>query len=362
MERRMSRGAQVIVAGAGALGLSCALALADAGCAVTVCDPGGFGRASSVAAGMLAPAFECALEPDMALHADLLFAARDQWAALEARIGLTLDRSGALALGGDVWLADIHAALVRLGVPMTEVGRGTIEALAPDVSPPDPYETAPPAISSALQRGLLVREDWRLESKPALTALRTACEASGVAFQTERVSERSAADALVLAVGYDRGLAELAPELDVLFPIKGQILRYGDVKGGGVCLRSPWGYAVPSSEGLIFGATMELGRSDLEFDAVAFADLIAGSGSLFAHQDSHAYKAERGIRAATPDGLPMVGPSRTPGVILATGARRNGWLLAPLVAQVVTAWVTGRDPGPYAARLDPARFGSGTSA
>jgi glycine oxidase len=41
------------------------------------------------------------------------------------------------------------------------------------------------------------------------------------------------------------------------------------------------------------------------------------------------------------------------------GARRNGWLLAPLVAEMVTACVTGRDPGPYAARFDPARFEPG---
>jgi glycine oxidase len=46
-------------------------------------------------------------------------------------------------------------------------------------------------------------------------------------------------------------------------------------------------------------------------------------------------------------------------VVLAVGARRNGWLLAPLVAQVVAACVTGRDAGPYAARLDPQRFAAG---
>jgi glycine oxidase len=63
-----------------------------------------------------------------------------------------------------------------------------------------------------------------------------------------------------------------------------------------------------------------------------------------------------GVRAATPDGLSLVGFSRAPKVILATGARRNGWLLAPLVAQVVTACVTGGEAGPYARRLDPDRF------
>ncbi|MBJ7413414.1 MAG: D-amino-acid oxidase, partial [Phenylobacterium sp.] len=63
-----------------------------------------------------------------------------------------------------------------------------------------------------------------------------------------------------------------------------------------------------------------------------------------------------GVRAATPDGLPMGGPGRAPGVMLAVGPRRNGWLLAPLVAQTIAACVTGRDPGSFAARLDPARF------
>jgi len=38
------------------------------------------------------------------------------------------------------------------------------------------------------------------------------------------------------------------------------------------------------------------------------------------------------------------------------GSRRNGWLLAPLVATVVAACVTGRDAGAYGAALAPARF------
>ena len=60
----MSRGGEVRIAGAGVLGLSCALALADAGCAVTVHDPALDGQnASGVAAGMLAPVFETVLDP-----------------------------------------------------------------------------------------------------------------------------------------------------------------------------------------------------------------------------------------------------------------------------------------------------------
>ncbi|WP_374532535.1 FAD-dependent oxidoreductase, partial [Phenylobacterium sp.] len=83
----MTKGPKITVAGAGALGLTTALALADAGAQVTVFDPAGPGdNASGVAAGMLAPAFEAVLDPAAAPHFDLLLAARDLWPALEARM------------------------------------------------------------------------------------------------------------------------------------------------------------------------------------------------------------------------------------------------------------------------------------
>ena len=43
-----------------------------------------------------------------------------------------------------------------------------------------------------------------------------------------------------------------------------------------------------------------------------------------------------GLRPATPDGLPMIGPLReSPRVIAATGHFRNGVLLAPITAEIV---------------------------
>ena len=64
-----------------------------------------------------------------------------------------------------------------------------------------------------------------------------------------------------------------------------------------------------------------------------------------------------GVRSATPDGLPMVGPSSAPGVFLAMGARRNGWLLAPLMAQVLSDQLAGAAPAPWAGLFRPSRFG-----
>ncbi|HZZ66659.1 MAG TPA: FAD-dependent oxidoreductase [Phenylobacterium sp.] len=344
----MSRGAKVIVAGAGALGLSVALELARAGCAVTVCDPEGAGRASAVAAGMLAPVFEAALDVEAADHLDLLLAARDLWPELAARTGVVLDRSGAAAVGSEAWLAKVRGRLAGLGVRGADLPRAMLEALAPGVAP-------------GLE-AVLVREDWRLDPRPSLAALRGAAHAAGVAFRAEAVTARSDADWLVAATGAGQGLAPLAPELARLTPIKGQILRFAGVRSGPLSLRGEGCYAVAGADGLAVGATMEPGLDDAVVDTVALGPLVEAAGRLFPGLRPASHEASAGVRAATPDGLPLVGRSRTPGVILAAGARRNGWLLAPLVARLVTACVMGRDAGSYATRLDPGRFERGRAA
>lgn len=329
------------MAGAGVLGLTTAIALADAGCAVVVVDPGG-PNASSVAAGMIAPVFEAALDPAARAHFDLLLAARDLWPALAARAGISLDRSGALAVGSDAWLGDVEKALAALNERPSEIGERTAQALAPGLS--DAYETA-----------LLTREDWRVEAPAALAALAAAAEAAGVVFLPRVMRGRGEADVLVIATGAAEGMATTAPELACLSPIKGHIVRVAGPAQGAV-VRTDGLYAVPGG-GMIFGATMEPGRADAAVDEVQAGPLLAGGLKLFPGLAGAAYQISAGVRAATPDGLPLAGPSAAPGVMLATGARRNGWLLAPLVAQAVTAHVVGRDPGTFAARMAPARFG-----
>jgi glycine oxidase len=341
----MSRKATATVAGAGALGLSCALALAEAGFAVTVCDPGPpFANASAVAGGMLAPSFEAVLDSAAADHLDLLLAARNLWPALEARSGVRLDRTGALAAGRGDWLNRLQAAFGSLGLYASEIPRRTAADLAP-------------GLAETLDGVLLNREDWRLDPRAALTALRTAAESAGVAFQRRAVVGRGDADLLVLAAGAAPGLAAIAPEAAVLSPIKGHILRARTPGLGGVTVRGEGVYVTPADGGLAVGATMEPGVADARPDPAKTAPLLAAGVVLFPALAGASLELQAGLRAATPDGLPLVGFSQAQGVLLATGARRNGWLLAPLVAQVVTALATGRDPGRYAARLDPARFG-----
>ena len=66
-----------------------------------------------------------------------------------------------------------------------------------------------------------------------------------------------------------------------------------------------------------------------------------------------------GLRPASPDGLPALGhSSRIRGLIYAVGHYRNGVLLAPLTAELVSKLVAGSDSDdPALATLSPQRFG-----
>jgi glycine oxidase len=67
--------------------------------------------------------------------------------------------------------------------------------------------------------------------------------------------------------------------------------------------------------------------------------------------------ARAGLRPATQDGLPVIGPSRqTPGVVYATGHFRNGVLLAPLTAAMVGDLVIDERRDPALALTAPNRI------
>lgn len=333
-------GAQVAIAGAGVFGLATALALARAGLRVTVFDPATLGaNASGVAAGMLAPASEALFDDGAAAHLALFRRARDLWPDFIAGLDIEIFRHGVCIDGEADWLAAVAARRRSLGLPG----------------------------DSAAEGGLWLDEDWRLDSRAALSALNAAAQALGVVFQAAGITDFTdgiltlstgttmRAEALVVATGASERDGQLAPETVVLSPIKGQILRLAGGLDAGPVLRGAGVYVCPDARPAV-GATMEMGRDDLTPDPARTAPLLAAAARLRPDLAAASATIEVGVRAATPDGLPLVGWSARSGVMLAVGARRNGWLLAPLVAGVVAAYLTDKDPGPDAARLDARRF------
>jgi glycine/D-amino acid oxidase-like deaminating enzyme len=88
-------------------------------------------------------------------------------------------------------------------------------------------------------------------------------------------------------------------------------------------------------------------------------DLLDAACDLVPHAWNAGFKsAHVGLRPATPDSLPIIGPSsRMPGLIYATGHFRNGVLLAPLTAQMVADALLENRHDPMLAFTRPARFG-----
>ena len=341
---------KVIVAGSGVLGASCALVLARAGARVVLTDPARLGdNASGVAAGMLAPVFEAALDPLAAPHFDLLLAARELWPGFAHSAGVELDRTGALAVGSAERLDRLEATLADLGAPAERLSRTDAEARAPGIR-----------IGEA--GGLFTGEDWRIDPDQALGALIDAARAEGVEVRRAPLQSSEACDWRLLATGADPAPGGLAPELARLEPIKGHILRAPGVAYRGAVVRGEGVYLSPGGAGVVIGASMERGAHDRAVDPAQVERLSQAGEALFPALAGTAFAAGVGVRAASADGLPLVGFSRTAGVLMAAGARRNGWLLAPLVAQVVTALVFGSEPGPWAQRFAPQRFEPGGGA
>ena len=332
----------IVVAGAGAIGRTVGYVLARAGHAVTVVDPDpDGGRASRIAAGMLAPAFESLF--DGGGHFAMLREALGRWEPLSREIGLPIARDGAMAVGTRTQAEGWAAELAGLGVDaaLRDLGGGRWAAFS-DL-------------------------DCQLDAETALRLLQRAAEPLGAWYVTGRVrgfaggvvdiegAEPIAIDALVIATGADQSLAPLAPELANLTPIKGHILRGARASSGSAVVRTPAVYVCRTPRGVILGATMEVGLADTTVDPAVVERLLADGVRLSEDLSRLTWTAAAGVRAATPDGLPMVGASTTPNVILAVGARRNGWLLAPMIADVVLGAVEGRPASPIAERFDPKR-------
>ncbi|MDI1364374.1 MAG: FAD-dependent oxidoreductase [bacterium] len=333
-------GARIAVAGAGAFGSATALALARAGAAVTVFDPAAPGdNASGIAAGMLAPASEALFDTLSAPHLALLRRARDLWPAFVDGLDIEISTGGVRIEGEADWLAEIEARWGGLGQTCSREADGA----------------------------LMLVEDWRLDARKTLTLLHAAAADLGARFETASVEDFDLGalrlsdgrverfDHWVVATGAGARGGALAPETAALTPIKGQILRLDRGPGVGPVVRGAGVYLCPGASPAV-GATMEAGRDDLRPDTEMTDPLLKAATALRPELAEAAATIEVGVRASTADGLPLVGWSAKPGIMLAVGARRNGWLLAPLVAGLVASYLTAKDPGLDAARLDARRF------
>ncbi len=375
------RGADIVVVGAGVIGLSCAWRLAAGGAQVSIVDPRPGRGSSFAAAGMLAPVTEVHFGEEALLS--LTLRAADAWPDFAQRLRTASDLDpgyrdeGTLLVGLDAGDKAVLEQLFEfqrgLSLPVTWLG-------------PTECRTLEPLLAPGVRGGILAGQDRQIDNRRLLACLAEACRRAGVVTVEERVlavshaagavdgvettAGRLGAPVVVLAAGYETGAIGglTADDLPPVRPVKGEILRLRVREGaaGGFALghtvrgvvQGTTVYVVPRADGgIVLGATMQEVGPDTAVEAGSVYRLLRDAIRLLPGiADVELLESLAGLRPGSPDNAPVVGAKGPSGLVFATGHHRNGVLLAPVTAEAVAVLLeTGHLPD-WARPMDPARF------
>ena len=365
----------VVVIGGGLIGLASAWRLAEAGHAVTVIERDTIGAGASLAAtGMLAPAAEHEPGSDPLLPLALESLAR--WPGfrddLQAASGLDIDyrEDGTLvlAIGRDEVerLRFRHDLQVRSGLRARWLSGPEVRAREPRLRP-------------SVTAGLFCEHDHQVDPRLVMAALTRAARAAGVTIVEGCAVEaldwagghvrgalttrgRIGADTVILAAGAWSGEAGLLPDHLALpvRPIRGQSLALRTTARTGTLAHMVWTEQVhmaPKGDGhLIVGATVEDCGFTPGVTAGGLYALLEGARRVLPGIEEMAVEAVwSGFRPTSDDDAPII-DALAPGLVVATGHHRNGYLLAPATAAAVASLVgTGAVLG-FARGFGIARF------
>jgi glycine oxidase len=365
----------IVVVGAGVIGLSIAWRLAEAGRSVTVLERDTVGAGASLAAtGMLAPAAEH--EPGSDALLPLALESLSRWPAfrdaLQAASGLDIDyrEEGTLVLA--VGRDEVERLRFRHDL-QTRSGVAARWLSGPEV------RAREPALRPSIGAGLFCPHDHQVDPKLVMAALARACRGAGVTlvegcavdaldWTGGRVSGVRtgqggiAAETVILATGAWSGEAGLLPDslgLPVR-PVKGQSLALRTTARTGTLSHMVWTEQVhmaPKGDGhLIVGATVEDCGFREGVTAGGLYALLEGARRVLPGIEEMAVEAVwSGFRPTSDDDAPII-DCLAPGLVVATGHHRNGYLLTPATGDAVATLIaTGALPD-FAKAFGVARF------
>ena len=361
----------VIVIGGGIIGCAVARELAVRGATVRLFEARRLGAgATQASAGVLAPYIEA---HDRGPLRDLTVRSLGMYDAFVQSVqdgsGLPVEyrRCGTIEIASDA------AAAERLREMLRRPGAEDAQWLDPAA-----VRALEPALAASIEGGLRVPTHGYVSASRLTEALSWAALRLGVTIEAGRRVTAVRRDGTGLAVTTDDGAVWRAgqvvaaagswsamagmdePPARAVRPIRGQLLRLA--WRAAPLTQVIWGpdcYVVPWQDGtLLVGATEEDVGFEEHTTAAGIRDLLDAVCELLPEAWGATFlEARVGLRPATPDGLPIIGPSPSiKGVFYATGHFRNGILLAPLTASLVADLVSGRTTDPALPLLDAARF------
>ena len=337
---------RAVVIGGGIVGLAAARALAADGWRVVVLERHEPGReAAFAAAGMLAPQLE--FDEHHPLHGPSRRAL-----ALYPEFAAALEE----ASGHDVGLL-----LNGIVAPLSDAeAESRYDSDGARRLSGDEARRLEPSLSDNVPAALFYRDTGSVDNRRVVTALRIACERSGVEIRSQTpalevlvesgrvVGVRSPSgnvpgDAVVNCAG--AWASEISPReapLDVR-PVKGQMLLLETDTPPRHVVYSHLSYIVPRCDGrVVIGTTMEDRGYDKSVEAWAIADLLHRAITICPSlRTARLVDSWAGLRPRTPNALPQVEAIGPDGYVVATGHYRNGILLAPLAALTVAKILRG---------------------
>lgn len=384
----------VVVVGAGVVGLLTAWTLRRRGLSVAVVDPDPGQGASRAAAGMLAPTSEVRYQQDP-LHA-LMHAAAGEYpdlmATLEEAAGSSVGyrASETLVCAADaadrLALTDLRDHQVARGMDVQVLTSRTARTLEPALSPriagafliPGDHQVDPRRVVSALLDVLTRREPVMAVRMIASAAVELLTCPTGVVIGVALADGRRVmARETVLAPGTGLGAISGLPASARLpvRPVHGDILRVRVPRGAPQLLeRTVRGvvggrpvYLVPRADGeIVIGATEREDGNDHPSVGGVHRLLQDAQTLVPAVVDLELHESMARARPGSPDDRPFLGRvadeegEPVGGLVVSTGYFRHGILLAPLAARLTADIVTGVQPDPtdaaHLAAVDPGRF------
>jgi glycine oxidase len=220
-----------------------------------------------------------------------------------------------------------------------------------------------PALNRGARAAMLMPDEGAVDNRTLSSAVVEAAQKRGAEFLggaevtsieirggrvksvVTRGGTRYAAAQVVLAAGCYSSRLEETRRYAPTRPVRGQMVA---VQSSGPKLtrvvRSSRGYISPCDDEqpqwLVTGSTLEHVGYEKRVTPGGLSRVLDAAQELVpALAEAEIVETWCGLRPDTPDHLPILGPTDVEGLIIATGHYRNGILLTPITAKLISEWI-----------------------
>ncbi len=354
----------ILIIGAGVMGMMTARALADSGARVVVLDKGDCAsEASWAGGGIVSPLYPwryCDAITALASWSQNIYRELGRTLPEETGIDPELREKGLLMLAVDdeqealSWADRCQRPLTRVsGDFVYELEAGLPEGIEQALWMPEVCSIRNPRLGQSLKRSLELHPRIEVRTHcPMLSIRQQAGQVTGIETPQGLIS----AGQYLLCTGAWSG--QLVEQLDIsvrVEPVKGQMLLFRARPGllERVVLNNGR-YLIPRSDGRILaGSTLEFSGFSKQATEEAYQSLYRSALDILPALEQYPVEAQwSGLRPGAPAGIPYI--DRLPelrNLYINAGHFRNGLVLAPASCRLVADLMLGRDP-----EIDPAPY------